>query len=90
MDAPSPDFNVDGRQWRSSVVFIFARYFRAIWLDPQACSLTIDRITILISNIRHLGGGPDIRFGLVKDPPSCAFRADQLVLERGHDEGPHN
>ncbi|VDB82999.1 unnamed protein product [Peniophora sp. CBMAI 1063] len=35
MDAPSPDFNVDGRQWRSSVVFIFARYFRAIWLDPQ-------------------------------------------------------
>lgn len=40
MDSPSPDFNVDGRQWRSSVVFIFAQYFRAIWLDPQVRYLT--------------------------------------------------
>ncbi|KAF9482782.1 hypothetical protein BDN70DRAFT_800871 [Pholiota conissans] len=34
-DVTSPAFNVDGRQWRSSVIQIFNSYFSALWADPS-------------------------------------------------------
>lgn len=33
-DVTSPAFNVEGRQWRSSVIEIFYYYFTALWADP--------------------------------------------------------
>lgn len=32
-DVTSPAFNVEGRQWRSSVIEIFYHYFTALWAD---------------------------------------------------------
>uniref|UniRef100_A0A8H8CNC3 Phorbol-ester/DAG-type domain-containing protein n=1 Tax=Psilocybe cubensis TaxID=181762 RepID=A0A8H8CNC3_PSICU len=34
-DVTSPAFNVDGRQWRSSVIEIFYAFFTALWADPN-------------------------------------------------------
>jgi hypothetical protein len=34
-DVTSPAFNVEGRQWRSSVIEIFYYYFTALWADPM-------------------------------------------------------
>ncbi|KIM49085.1 hypothetical protein M413DRAFT_95490 [Hebeloma cylindrosporum] len=34
-DVTSPAFNVEGRQWRSSVTCIFHFYFSSLWADPS-------------------------------------------------------
>ncbi|CAK5277405.1 unnamed protein product [Mycena citricolor] len=35
MDVTSPLFNIDGRQWRSSVIEVFYRFFSALWVDEK-------------------------------------------------------
>jgi hypothetical protein len=34
-DMASPAFDVDGRQWRSSVAEVLSRYFALLWKDPN-------------------------------------------------------
>jgi hypothetical protein len=38
LDVTSPFFHVEGRQWRSSVIEVFYRYFGAIWMDERVSS----------------------------------------------------
>ena len=40
-DVTSPAFNVEGRQWRSSVIEIFYYYFTALWADPMVGRLSV-------------------------------------------------
>ncbi|KAF7363482.1 hypothetical protein MSAN_01004100 [Mycena sanguinolenta] len=35
LDVTSPAFNIEGRQWRSSIIEIFYRYFFALWADEK-------------------------------------------------------
>ncbi|KAF7323012.1 hypothetical protein HMN09_00080900 [Mycena chlorophos] len=35
LDVTSPSFNVEGRQWRSSIIEVFYRFFFALWSDEQ-------------------------------------------------------
>ncbi|TDL27495.1 hypothetical protein BD410DRAFT_782583 [Rickenella mellea] len=35
LDATSPFFHVEGRQWRASVTNIFHRFFTTVWIDPK-------------------------------------------------------
>jgi hypothetical protein len=36
LDVTSPAFNLEGRQWRSSIIEVFYRYFFALWADEKA------------------------------------------------------
>ena len=45
-DVTSPAFNVEGRQWRSSVIEIFYYYFTALWADPMVGKLSVSRYLI--------------------------------------------
>ncbi|KAJ7685226.1 hypothetical protein DFH06DRAFT_1157872 [Mycena polygramma] len=35
LDVTSPAFNIEGRQWRSSIIEVFYRYFFALWADEK-------------------------------------------------------
>ncbi|KAK7020581.1 hypothetical protein R3P38DRAFT_3272569 [Favolaschia claudopus] len=35
LDATNPAFNIEDRQWRSSIIEIFYRYFSALWVDDK-------------------------------------------------------
>ncbi|KAJ3845083.1 hypothetical protein F5878DRAFT_655339 [Lentinula raphanica] len=35
MDVTSPAFNVEGRQWRSSITEVFYHYFSTLWIDEK-------------------------------------------------------
>ncbi|KAJ7774577.1 hypothetical protein DFH07DRAFT_865871 [Mycena maculata] len=35
LDVTSPAFDIEGRQWRSSIVEVFYRYFFALWADEK-------------------------------------------------------
>ncbi|KAJ7235476.1 hypothetical protein B0H12DRAFT_1141671 [Mycena haematopus] len=35
LDLTSPAFNIEGRQWRSSIIEVFYRYFFALWADEK-------------------------------------------------------
>ncbi|KAJ7774854.1 hypothetical protein B0H16DRAFT_1508657 [Mycena metata] len=35
LDVTSPSFNIEGRQWRSSIIEVFYRYFLALWADEK-------------------------------------------------------
>ncbi|KAJ7219313.1 hypothetical protein GGX14DRAFT_435653 [Mycena pura] len=35
LDVTSASFNIDGRQWRSSIIEVFYRYFVALWADEK-------------------------------------------------------
>ncbi|KAJ7172444.1 hypothetical protein C8R46DRAFT_149097 [Mycena filopes] len=35
LDVTSPAFNIEGRQWRSSIIEVFYRYFSALWADEK-------------------------------------------------------
>ncbi|KAF7304918.1 hypothetical protein MKEN_01206100 [Mycena kentingensis (nom. inval.)] len=35
LDVTSPAFNVEGRQWRSSIIDVFYRFFFALWTDEK-------------------------------------------------------
>ncbi|CCM02372.1 uncharacterized protein FIBRA_04467 [Fibroporia radiculosa] len=35
LDVTSPAFNVEGRQWKTSVIQIFDRFFSGIWMDER-------------------------------------------------------
>jgi hypothetical protein len=35
LDVTSPAFNIEGRQWRSSIIEVFYRYFFALWADDK-------------------------------------------------------
>ncbi|KAI0035078.1 hypothetical protein K488DRAFT_44141 [Vararia minispora EC-137] len=35
LDVTNPEFSLDEKQWRTGVVFVFSRFFKAIWQDPQ-------------------------------------------------------
>jgi hypothetical protein len=39
LDVTSPDFHVEGRQWRSSIIDVFYHFFRAMWADERVCHL---------------------------------------------------
>jgi hypothetical protein len=39
LDVTSPAFNIEDRQWRSSVIDVFYHYFRATWADERVCPL---------------------------------------------------
>lgn len=39
LDTTSPDFNVEGRQWRSSIVDVFYYYFGSLWTDDRVRSI---------------------------------------------------
>lgn len=36
-DVTSPTFNIDGRQWQSSIGETFTTYFSVLWNDDQVC-----------------------------------------------------
>ena len=38
-DVTSPAFNVEDRQWRSSVIDIFHSFFSQLWLDAKVCGV---------------------------------------------------
>ncbi|KAJ7452375.1 hypothetical protein B0H11DRAFT_2327847, partial [Mycena galericulata] len=35
LDVTSPAFDIEGRQWRSSIIEVFYRYFSALWADEK-------------------------------------------------------
>jgi len=35
LDVTSPAFNIEDRQWRSSVIDVFYHYFSATWADER-------------------------------------------------------
>ncbi|KAJ7063344.1 hypothetical protein C8F01DRAFT_1132647 [Mycena amicta] len=35
LDVSSPAFNIEGRQWRSSIIEVFYRFFFALWTDEK-------------------------------------------------------
>jgi hypothetical protein len=39
LDVTSPDFNVEGRRWRPSIIDVFFYFFSALWADEQVNSL---------------------------------------------------
>lgn len=45
-DVTSPAFNVEGRQWRSSVIEIFYYYFTALWADPMVGKSSVPQYLI--------------------------------------------
>lgn len=42
LDVTSPDFHVEGRQWRSSIIDIFYHFFRTMWADDRVCNLVAE------------------------------------------------
>ncbi|KAK0483676.1 hypothetical protein IW261DRAFT_1464504 [Armillaria novae-zelandiae] len=49
LDSPSPDFQVEGRQWKSSVGDVFYYFFASLWADKkEEIRLSVDT---LISNM---------------------------------------
>ena len=47
-DVTSPAFNVEGRQWRSSVIEIFYHYFAALWADPTVGQSSISTQCLIV------------------------------------------
>ncbi|KAJ7128150.1 hypothetical protein C8R43DRAFT_957635 [Mycena crocata] len=74
-DLTSPAFNIKGRQWRSSIIEVFYRYFFALWADEK----------ILSGMARMRSSTPSQRMNLTKRtttsaPPAHLPMASRSIL----------
>jgi hypothetical protein len=78
-DVTSPAFNVEGRQWRSSVIEVFNYYFSALWADPCVSKRSLLNNQTVINNYTGRSSGScEI---LVSSTITSPFRNHFAVLE---------
>jgi len=81
LDVISPFFHVEDRQWRSSVIEVFYRYFGAIWMDERVSPTNSIESNQQFSHA-FSGRNPASCRYLVTKFASCAFRSHLSLLER--------
>lgn len=50
LDVTNPSFHVEERQWRSSVIEVFYRYFSALWVDDKVSMQKSARSGVLLTD----------------------------------------
>ena len=80
LDVTNPSFHVEERQWRSSVIEVFYRYFSALWVDDK---VTIQETSTIWTIAYRLNTGRNSASGWVRVAKStpCPFRSYFTVLE---------